>query len=88
MAGIDDTNHLLSDLLSEVSGLRADLVGMTSKIQIYDIDDIHDLLTDVRDKLEELTDAVTGSAGGIGGTSLEEVRSAVESLEATIKAKK
>ena len=88
MSDFRETNALLSELLGEVRDLRTDLSGFTTRLQIYDLDDIHSLVSDIKDKLEDLNDAISGSTMGTGGASLNDVCNAIEALQASIEAEK
>jgi DNA-binding ferritin-like protein len=88
MSDSEETNYLLGQLLKEVKELRSELTVVTGSMSTRDLDDVHSAIQELRDelseKLDDVADRITGTHGGIGGSSLDEICTAVDSVASAI----
>lgn len=76
MADLQTIADLLTELVEEVRGLRSDFNEFTG----YNT-------TKMQDAVNEIGDRVAGGFGGVGGATLDEIKSILESVENAIDLK-
>lgn len=72
---VDEVVELLTAIRDEIVGLRSDFMEFTSH-NVYNMKNVS----------ADVGDHITGSSEGVGGTTLDELKHAIEAIEAAVTA--